>query len=659
MKILVVVVAIGSGWLAAMAATESLQAQQSRPWIAMLQSDAPLFERAQACRRLAVVGGDEAVPALAALLSDPALSHYAREALEAIPHPAAGEALCGALRTLEGSLLVGVVNSLGMRREPDAAGALAPLVTEADSQVATAALLALGRIGGPEAIRVLQHALGGGRDDLRDPAAEGCLLVAARHLADGRRDDATGLYDAVRGAPVAAQLRATATRGAIVARGAAGRTLLVEQLHATEISMRDAALASIRELPDPPVTAILVAELETAEPDLQALLIPALADRESGQVLAAIEAKARAPSEEVRVAAVQALGRIGRNSSLPLLLQATRAPSNRETAAAFASLARINAPDTQAEILQILPATAPALRARLIAVIGERNARGAGAALLELAQNPDTETSKASLRALAAAARPDDLPELIRMAVAMPDEERKTLAARAIATTAMRVPEVGRRVDAVLSQLRQATNENARISLLLPLGAIVRSIGGSAEALPVITSMLTDNSERVRDAALRTLADWPSAAPGMTLLEVATRRDATPVQREIGLRGATRMAANVAAGRDRTPLDALAVFKTVNGIVRSQAEKLMLVSGLASLERIEAVQMLQTYLDDPTVHTEAALAVVKIAPALLASEQGGAVRQLLERIAASEKDEDTRRKAAQAAKKTGQIRAAK
>jgi hypothetical protein len=115
------------------------------------------------------------------------------------------------------------------------------------------------------------------------------------------------------------------------------------------------------------------------------------------------------------------------------------------------------------------------------------------------------------------------------------------------------------------------------------------------------------------------------------------------------LRGAIRMAANVAAGRERSPLNVLAAFVQANRAVRSKEEKMMIVSGLGSLRRPEAVPMLQPYLDDPEVKAEAALAIVQVAPALAGPKQAAALKGVLERIAATDKDEDVRRKAARLA----------
>ena len=112
-------------------------------------SNASEFAKAKACQRLAVVGDKTAVPALAALLGDPKLAHYARFGLEPVSHPSADKALRDALGGLEGNLLIGVINSIGRRKDPKALDALAELLHGDDDDVAEAARAALGRIRSP------------------------------------------------------------------------------------------------------------------------------------------------------------------------------------------------------------------------------------------------------------------------------------------------------------------------------------------------------------------------------------------------------------------------------------------------------------------------------------------------------------------------------
>src|SRR5262245_32238081 len=69
------------------------------------------------CRKLATVGSAAAVPVLAGLLMNKDNSHMARFALERIPAPEAAEALRDALNKVSGSLKIGVISSLGGRRD--------------------------------------------------------------------------------------------------------------------------------------------------------------------------------------------------------------------------------------------------------------------------------------------------------------------------------------------------------------------------------------------------------------------------------------------------------------------------------------------------------------------------------------------------------------
>jgi HEAT repeat protein len=115
--------------------------------IAILREpDASQYAKAKACQKLAVTGDRRAVPALASLLTDERLSHYARFALEPNPDPSAGAALRDALGKVKGKLLIGVINSVGARRDGRAIDSLARFLHDEDPEIAQAASAALARI---------------------------------------------------------------------------------------------------------------------------------------------------------------------------------------------------------------------------------------------------------------------------------------------------------------------------------------------------------------------------------------------------------------------------------------------------------------------------------------------------------------------------------
>ena len=154
--------------------------------VPVLKSDAPRAAKDVVCRALKTIGTAASVPALATLLADEKLSHMARYALERIPAPEAGQALRTALAKVAGKLKIGVISSLGARREETSVAALQPLLADPDTAVAQAAAHALGDIGSLTATKALVTAKPGDatKGAIADAAMQGAeLLLAANNKA--------------------------------------------------------------------------------------------------------------------------------------------------------------------------------------------------------------------------------------------------------------------------------------------------------------------------------------------------------------------------------------------------------------------------------------------------------------------------------------------
>ncbi len=123
---------------------------------ALLASDASRGAKIFACRQLAMCGGPENVPVLAALLTNIDTSNMARIALERIPGSEADAALLDALGKADAKSKIGIVNSLGARKAASATSAIAPLLKSKDPLLADSAAAALGHIGGADAVKALK-----------------------------------------------------------------------------------------------------------------------------------------------------------------------------------------------------------------------------------------------------------------------------------------------------------------------------------------------------------------------------------------------------------------------------------------------------------------------------------------------------------------------
>ncbi len=181
------------------------------------------FQKAKACVRVGELGDKAAVPALAALLADDRLNVYARYGLEPIADPSADDALRAALPKLKGNLLIGVVNSIGKRRDAKASPALVKMMLGPDTDLARAAAAALGSIGGPSSARELKSALGKTSGATRVAVADASLVCAERLLADGKRGEALDLYAVLSAPDIPKPMRLAAMSGIIREETSVGR----------------------------------------------------------------------------------------------------------------------------------------------------------------------------------------------------------------------------------------------------------------------------------------------------------------------------------------------------------------------------------------------------------------------------------------------------
>lgn len=162
-------------------------------------------------RQLMIVGTAASVPVLAKFLLDHDLTHMARYALERIPAPEAAQALRESLQHLDGEARIGVITSLGVRRDAASVPLLAVALGDADIGVARSAAAALGSIRTLDAANVLSNAKT--TDETIGAVTHALLSCAEGLLADGKKVAALGIYKRFAGENQPKHVRLAATRG--------------------------------------------------------------------------------------------------------------------------------------------------------------------------------------------------------------------------------------------------------------------------------------------------------------------------------------------------------------------------------------------------------------------------------------------------------------
>ena len=582
------------------------------------------------CRMLARAGSSACVPAVAKLLGDPKLSHMARFALQHLPAPEAGAALRQALGTLDGALRIGVIASLGERRDGQAVAALAKLLS-AEEQAAAAAIGALGRIASAAAAEALAAARV--PDALRGRWADAYLLCADRMLADGKAAEAAGVYRRMSAKGNPKFIRVAALRGVVMADQARATDTLLALLTDADADLSGAAGKFIVEVPGEAATKAFAAALSSMKGPARIALIDALTARADVAAAPAVAQLAAADDETLRIAAIQALAVLGDASCVPMLVKAASA-GGPVGGAATDTLNRLRGAGVGEAMAKLLDSPDPAFRAGIVGVLAARADTTMVPAMLKAARDKDANVRKAAVTGLAAVAGGKELGELVELFLAAKGDSERVGLERAVSAAAMRTDDLDDRSAPVVAALAKA-DAPSRATLVSLLGRF-----GGEKALEAVRGQLKSPDASVATEAVRALAAWPDDAPAADLLGIIKAAD-DRVRKVLAFRGYVRMA-NMPA--QRSAAETTAMYRQALALATTPAEKKSVLAGLAGAHSADALKLVEGLLDDPALKAEAELACVQVA----GNARGAApdeARAALKRLSASTKNDAVRKRA--------------
>jgi len=617
--------------------------EQERALIKVLRSDASPDLKAITCKKLAVYGSAKAVPALAPLLADERFASWARIALEAIPGPASDKALRKAAGKLHGKLLVGVINSIGVRQDANSVSLLSRKLNDSDAQVASAAAVSLGKIGGAQAGSALRLALAKGSESVRPAIAEGCVRCAEKFLAGGNSAEAVKLYDAVWQSALPKYRILEGLRGAILARGSAGIPLLLEQLQSSDRQCFNLGLRVARELPGSEATEAVTGAFRGATPERQPLLLLALGDRGDAASGLVVTDAARNGAKTVRLAAIEILDRAGDSSTLPVLLDCANDEDPEISHASLAALARLAGNNVDSEVLARLPDASGRMRQMLITVAGTRGIEKALPVIVQSVGNPDADIRGAAIQALNVLGGNDEVAELAQALQKSEIPAERSHIETVLVTLSGRVG--AKCVPSLVSLIQSAAPENRKAALQALVAA------GGSDALAAVTAATEDKDPSFQEEAVRTLCTWPNAWPedaavAAPLLHTA-KTDGNPAHVILALRGYLQF---LLGDEKLKGDDKLAKMQDVMPLLQRPEEKITAIAVLQGIPDPAALDLLAPLASEPAVANDACAALVQAAaqkrPAISMDQRKQALQLALQKST----KEETRQKAEEALK---------
>jgi HEAT repeat protein len=583
-------------------ATPAVSEDLAHRLAAVLQTDAAFDAKQFVCRELVTIATEREAPALAGLLKDEQLSHLALQALVRMPGRSVDALLREALGQTTGRTQIGIIHTLGDRRDGDALASLVRLLEGPDETLAAAAVAA-GKIGGQTAAEALIKLWASASGAIRPTVGDALLTCADVQMSQGDMEGAARICELLYRAEGFDRLRAAGLRGLAKARPSQAVELAAEALKDEGAPRQQAAAASIRELPGAAATRTFARQLASLGPVGQVLALSALGERGDVTALPQVTALCLSADGAVRLAALRAVGVLGDDSSVNVLLVHASGGDDLEREAARAALTALRGPGINQTLAQTLGGGEAKARVEIINALSRRGAAETSVKLRGMTDDAAAEVRLAAFRALRELSPFTELPALVELLLRGRTEDRDE-AEKMVLAVARQGADEAQRTAVLLGRLAEAKEASTRVSLLRLLGQI-----GGGRALGALRAAARDDHAEVRLTVTRSLAEWSTDEPLADLL-ATVREGRDEQQRLLALRGYIRL---IGLNEARAPKDASRLYREAMGLATNAPEKRMVLAGLAELRTFEALELAAATLADPVLRPEAEVAVLAIA----------------------------------------------
>jgi HEAT repeat protein len=554
--------------------------------------DATQAGKAIACRFLQQVGTERCIPAVSDLLYDEILSDYARLVLERLKCEEADKAMREALEKAPDKVKIGILGSLGERRDEKAVKSACKLVRSSNSALAKAAIQAIGKIGGKEAAECL----------LSTKPAEKLVPIQMQAMVECARSlsgkDAVFLCEKVL-AGTYSPCRIAALRELTNVDAAKASSRIAKAIKGNDVRLRRGGLGIIASTKGEKLTRDMLGLLDELSSDRKAELIVALSARGDKAALKSIIKYISSEETVIRDASLTAVSKLGDAGVVKLLLGTADSAKLRESVTkAIAGMKGEGINDALVEALKDRNLRKAAIQASIA-----RGCTDAVPDLLKLVQDKDPDVRKEAWAGLATLADGEDLNSIMEILVEIKNARDLSYAEDAFKKVFYRAENRSKCFKVVASHYEAATE--ATKGVILDMGAAT----GDSNALKLVRDAMASGNRELYGRALRALAKWPNESAAEVLLKQARSASET-VDRIVTLRGYIRI-----AGMDTANLSGakrMQMLKTALSLAKRNEEKKAILAILPRYPYPQAMAIAERLRQDKTLAAEADAAIEKI-----------------------------------------------
>lgn len=609
--------------------------------IGQLGSDVVASVRVLVIEQLGLIGKYETAGPLGKVLaedSDPRVREAARRALERLPVVTAKAKLRAGLATAEGELKMGLLHSLGLRRDALAVQQLLEAVKDSDEGVRLAAIEALALTGEINATPVVEEVLQNSEGIARLRVQKAYLRLASALVENSERGNARRIYDR------ASKLNRAAECAALIGFANAGLQSEVQRivslLDSDDVRLRGAAYEAAARMRGVRMARALIGKLDSAEGVARRDVLVALVRRADKPAVAKLLALAESSSTSERALVLRLVTGMEHgvprladgNSVLPLLFAAlTEDPQLR--AVAESALSQLHGQAVRAAVTAELGTARGEKRASLVRVFASRTDVDPVDTIISAVASDERVVRIAGLQGAARVADESFADAIIDcLSAAALSKEARDAEEHRLAEKALKLLPVessGKVLAAARSAVAPAKNVFLR----------VLRRHRPPEALPFLKEMVESEDADTRAAALESLVSYPD--DDVLPILVVFMNSNVKQERHLAAHGALAHAARLAGEEDRRE-QAAAVYSLIVSSTAVEDDLSQALTGLAEVGSGEHVAQIAQFLVVGPLQSVAASAVVPLAARLAQSDRERAV-EVLTKVAQLEYEEPATR----------------
>jgi HEAT repeat protein len=510
---------------------------------------------------------------------------------------------------------IGIINLLGNREDEKAVVLLSDLAQTKNKQIALAAISSLSKIGTAESAGALMSVSKSLPADLNSEVAEAKLKCAYKLLDKGHSNEAKNIFQELNNSSNSISVQTSALNG-LFRLSDEKPAFITEQLKGTSNpELKSQIIRLVIELPENFQNGKEFFEVDNLSVQHKVQLLTILGKRKDSSIHNTILGFLKQDDAALKQAALEAIPKAGSAKDVIILAEMAAQTSGGGQALARNALNTLPGESVDAQIIKLISdsQTETNIKLELIKATGDRKMAGASDILFNLAKSENTTLKNEAIKALGNIGNYADLDKIMELLVNSTSARERNELEGAAYLMAEKNPDISASSGILNSYLKESEDEKNITSIISILGKL-----GNPEDYKEISSYYENSNAELQSAAIRAVAEWPTAQPLDDLTKIM-KNTSDERQHALAVRSFLQI---IEANEEMGASEKMDRLNGVNNLSNNLVEKRMVISAYSRMRTAESLQQLVQLMNSTEIRREVEIAIQEMAPRIRERNDG-------------------------------------